>query len=135
MNLGSTINGRRMVANRSKLRELTPAQSAALKRWLLKDGISYQAARARMVKKFGIALSPATLSRLWSRLVRPGKPASVSSRQPIFELEIESAAPVRVRVLASQARLKFRPMRAQRIRRNAEDRTLMIFPFKPLRKK
>ncbi|MDB6124746.1 MAG: hypothetical protein JWQ71_3739 [Pedosphaera sp.] len=46
---------------------LTKDQLALLSNWLVEDGISYNAARERVLKEFGIKASPSSIRRFYIR--------------------------------------------------------------------
>ena len=103
-------NGPRTEARKnSKLRALTPRQRQTLKLWLIRDKLTYDQARAKMVERFSVSLSSGTLNHFWNDYCRPAAPPPHNRHRPVLlDVIIQSTRPIRVRVLETKARLRFK---------------------------
>lgn len=126
-------NGGLPVAIRRTVAGLAPAQVATLKGWLIRDGLTYQQVQVKMMERFGFKFASGTLSNFYQGRVQPGK--AVPASRPVLEIEIESAAPVQVRIVSSEAYLKFKAGSKQRFHRcRADKKSFTVMPFRKLRK-
>jgi hypothetical protein len=91
--LRNSRNGPRIDARKSKLRALTPEQTAALKQWLFLEKITYKAAIARMAQ-FGVKLSLSQMNAFWNQNCE-AMPQSEGA-PAMLDLVIRSSAPVRL---------------------------------------
>jgi hypothetical protein len=113
---------------KSKLRALTPTQVKWLRRWLIRDKLTYDQARAKLREQFGISLSTGTMSRFWCTYCQPAAPPT-HDRQPRVFLDVilQSTRPIRVRILENNSRLSFKVGR-MRTRGLNKKRSLIIGP-------
>jgi hypothetical protein len=119
----------RIVARTSKVRALTSKQTKTLRHWLLVEKLTYAQAQARLFHQFGISLSSGTLSRFWNTQCQAAAPERQQhGPRVLLDVIIRSSRAVRVTVLESNARLRFK-VGTQR-RRGAEHKTFTINPPK-----
>ena len=99
----------RIEARESKLRALTLTQIKSLRRWLTRGRLTYGQARTKLRKRFGVSLSTGTMCRFWYTYCQPAAPP-MHDRQPRVFLDaiLQSARPIRVRILENNSRLSFK---------------------------
>jgi hypothetical protein len=93
----------------SKLRALTPTQVKSLRRWLIRDRLTYDQARAKLRERFGVSLSIGTICRFWYLYCQDVKPPMHEWKPRCFlDVILQSARPIRVRILENNSRLSFK---------------------------
>jgi hypothetical protein len=99
----------RRVARNSKIRAMVPRQIKSLRRWLLSEKITYDQARRRLLNRFGISLSVVTICRFWYTFCQPAKSPRRETPSNVFlDVVLQSTKPIRVRILETRARLRFK---------------------------
>lgn len=82
-----------------KLGKLTEAQRQSLIGWLREDGLTYAAARQRLLTEMGLKVSVNALCRFWQRNRLPDRAAYAAvDSDVLLDVVIKSAGPVRVTV-------------------------------------
>ena len=106
-------NRRTVAATQGKLASLTHRQRESLKRWLVKEKLSYAAARSRLQERFGLTVSDATISNFWHQ--HCFKPLQRPDSDILLDILIKTSGPCRlvvrhrgngVRVFKSKGKVK-----------------------------
>ena len=84
----------------------------ALKRWLLRDKITYEQARARLLKQFGISVSMSRICAFWQRNCQRVTKLPASQNPVLLDVVLQASKPVRVQILQSRVRFIQRVKRA-----------------------
>jgi hypothetical protein len=104
---GPASNTPRTDARKSKLRSLTPEQSAALLAWLFKENVRYTVAISRMFSRFGVKLSLAQMHKFWH--AHSSQLTHVSDTSVLFEITVVPLRPVHIVVKQNPFRLEMTP--------------------------
>jgi hypothetical protein len=99
----------RIDARKSKLRALTPTQVKSLRRWLIRDRLTYDQARAKLLEQFGVSFSTGTVFRFWYSYCQDVKPSPPDRRPRVFlDVILHSTRPVHLVIKENNSRLRFK---------------------------
>jgi hypothetical protein len=85
---------------KSKLFRLPPAQTIELRKWLVNDGVTYATAQARLLARFKIRTSTASISRFHQVACVPIQRRRM---EPQYTIELHAVIKRRGRVIATTA--------------------------------
>ena len=109
LRINAPSNSPRNIARTSKIRALTDRQIKQLRRWLLLDKLTYAQARVQLLERFGVSLSIGTMCRFWKQYCLPIAPPAHERHPAVFlDVVLQSSKPIRVRVLETKSRLRFK---------------------------
>lgn len=109
LRINAPANSPRNIARSSKIHAMTRQQIRELRRWLLVEKLTYAQARVRLRERFGLDLGSTTLCNFWyQRCLRIAPPPRERKPAVFLDVVIQSIKPVRVRVLETRSRLRFK---------------------------